>query len=146
MISVDGTDVSFVSHLSGSSLWGRQSLLEMLCLQAVGLRPQQSHRISVDVMGCQWPLMVTTGHYWSLSTICPKSLKCYELLMPNPSGTRTTLAVKPSTQTIASIVDSHLRAWDDEISKHFQKVFIFVPDQLETNWSLIPFGCVGCFN
>ena len=52
LISVEGTDVSFVSHLSGSSLWGRQSLVEMLCLQAAGLRPQQSHRISVEVMGC----------------------------------------------------------------------------------------------
>ena len=65
---------------------------------------------SSHISGCHWMPVATDGHYWSLPTICPKSLKCCELLMPNPSGTRTTLAVKPSTQTIASIVDSHLRA------------------------------------
>ena len=71
-------------HLSGSSLWGRQSLVEMLCLQAAGWRPQQSHCIyhwmSLDVIGCQWPLMVTTQKIVQNPS---KSLKCCELLMPS---------------------------------------------------------------
>lgn len=117
-------------HLSGSSLWGRQSLVEMLCLQAAGWRPQQSHCIY------HWMSLDVSGHWWSLPALVQNpwsAVSCWCHLMPNPSGTRTTLAVKPSTQAIASVVYRHQRAWDDKISKHFQSVlFMLVPDQLET--------------